>query len=754
MPVINGDDNANVLSGSSSDDTINGLGGDDNVSITSGTDTIDGGAGIDSLQLVFFGAVPAPTGPVTYTLTASSLTSSSGTIDTAFSGIEKVLLLFVSGFDDTFDASAWAPAQSQDGYSLSLFMGVGDDTVIGSAYGDMINAVTGANFVDAGAGIDYVTIAADDGFAASIVLTMDGDAVVTTQGGVLQNRIVNAETVGIFPGGAMGLTIDASGIVAPSTSLLFVESAGSDTILGSVGADTFSTAGPDQRGADVYTGNGGADVYSFSSGNARSLDDTTITDFDGDDSIDLNGNDGAALYPSGPVRPLIDSFIGTAAFSGTAGEYRYSVSDGTTFVQFDSNGDGAADGTLTLASGAFALEAFDDSGLGPQTLRIAQAALSAKGTAGNDTLAGGLAGDTLRGLAGNDTLVGNWGDDSLSGDAGNDVLDGGDGNDSLTGGDGDDWLRGGAGIDAVSYAAATGGVSVSLARVSAQNTGGAGIDRLADVENAIGSAFDDVIHGSGAANNLRGGDGDDLLESGAGDDVLNGGNGNDLLNGAAGNDEMRGGAGDDVYYVDAAGDAVIEGTDAGADVVRAGIDYVLAANVEELFVGGAGRNGTGNALGNVLHGAAASNVLSGLGGDDVIRGDAGRDTIDGGAGADLIDGGAGKDTLTGGADRDVFQFRDGDFGATRALADVITDFSHADAEKIQLNLVDADTVAAGNQAFAWIGSGAFTGVAGQLHYAQAGGSTYVEGDTNGDGVADFVIALTGLHTLVAGDFVL
>ncbi len=49
--------------------------------------------------------------------------------------------------------------------------------------------------------------------------------------------------------------------------------------------------------------------------------------------------------------------------------------------------------------------------------------------------------------------------------------------------------------------------------------------------------------------------------------------------------------------------------------------------------------------------------------------------IDGGDGADLLDGGVGKDTLTGGAGRDVFQFRDGDFAATRALADLITDFS-------------------------------------------------------------------------------
>ncbi len=277
---------------------------------------------------------------------------------------------------------------------------------------------------------------------------------------------------------------------------------------------------------------------------------------------------------------------------------------------------------------------------------------------------------------------------------------------------------------------------MSLGSATAQNTGGAGVDRPSGFEDLAGSDFADALSGNGVANRL------------------DGGGGNDVLNGLAGDDVLSGGTGDDIYYVDAAGDTVTEAAGAGWDVVRAGIDYTLTDNVEELFIGGAARNGTGNGLANTLHGSGSNNTLIGLAGDDILRGGGGRDTIDGDDGADLIDGGVGKDTLTGGAARDVFQFHDGDFGATRALADVITDFGHADAEKINLNLVDANVIAGGNQAFAFIGSGAFTGVAGQLHHAQAAGNTYVEGDTNGDGTADFVIALTGLHGLVASDFVL
>jgi hypothetical protein len=58
----------------------------------------------------------------------------------------------------------------------------------------------------------------------------------------------------------------------------------------------------------------------------------------------------------------------------------------------------------------------------------------------------------------------------------------------------------------------------------------------------------------------------------------------------------------------------------------------------------------------------------------------------------------------------------------------------------------------GDQAFSFIGTGAFSNTAGQLRYEQISGNTYVEGDTNGDGVADFMIRFDGLHALVSGDF--
>ena len=73
---------------------------------------------------------------------------------------------------------------------------------------------------------------------------------------------------------------------------------------------------------------------------------------------------------------------------------------------------------------------------------------------------------------------------------------------------------------------------------------------------------------------------------------------------------------------------------------------------------------------------------------------------------------------------------------------------------IDLSTIDANTVAAGDQAFAFIGTSSFNGLAGELRYAQSGGNTFVQGDVDGNGTADIEIQLTGLITINAGDFVL
>ena len=90
--------------------------------------------------------------------------------------------------------------------------------------------------------------------------------------------------------------------------------------------------------------------------------------------------------------------------------------------------------------------------------------------------------------------------------------------------------------------------------------------------------------------------------------------------------------------------------------------------------------------------------------------------------------------------------RTGRSRATFSTADIIRDFSSTDADKINLGFVDANSAngAGTNEAFAFIGTNAFHNVAGELRYEQVSGDIFVYGDTNGDGIADFMIRLDGL----------
>jgi Ca2+-binding RTX toxin-like protein len=125
--------------------------------------------------------------------------------------------------------------------------------------------------------------------------------------------------------------------------------------------------------------------------------------------------------------------------------------------------------------------------------------------------------------------------------------------------------------------------------------------------------------------------------------------------------------------------------------------------------------------------------------------------ITGGAKADTIWGNLGADLLKGGAGKDVFEYQS-TAESTAAARDSILDFSAGD--KINLVTIDANTAAGGNDKFSFIGSGAFTGKAGELRAYQGNGGWIVEGDTNGDGLADLSIAVQTLngHALSAADF--
>lgn len=158
----------------------------------------------------------------------------------------------------------------------------------------------------------------------------------------------------------------------------------------------------------------------------------------------------------------------------------------------------------------------------------------------------------------------------------------------------------------------------------------------------------------------------------------------------------------------------------------------------------------GSRFADTAIGYAGNDTLSGQQGNDRLEGGVGKDVLLGGVGVDTLVGGGGADRMTGGAGADTFVFN----AVSEPATDLITDFSRAQKDRIQLSAIDAETDAAGNQAFHWIAKAAFTGDAGELRYATSGGKTVVYGDVDGNKVADFHIDLTGTIALAASDFIL
>jgi serralysin len=145
------------------------------------------------------------------------------------------------------------------------------------------------------------------------------------------------------------------------------------------------------------------------------------------------------------------------------------------------------------------------------------------------------------------------------------------------------------------------------------------------------------------------------------------------------------------------------------------------------------------------------------GGKFRLWGGAGADDLRGGSGNDLLYGGGGGDSLRGGGGSDTFRYQS-TTQSTSAGQDGIQDFGAGDL--IDLSFIDANTGLGGNQAFNFIGSGAFTGQAGELRAVETSpGSNLwiVSGDIDGINGADFQIAVVVVnngYVISQNDFVL
>ena len=236
-----------------------------------------------------------------------------------------------------------------------------------------------------------------------------------------------------------------------------------------------------------------------------------------------------------------------------------------------------------------------------------------------------------------------------------------------------------------------------------------------------------------------------VLKGTSGADVLTGGSTKTTIYGYAGNDHLKGGAGNDILIGGKGGDRLDGG--AGKDTAS----YQDATKGITASLAKASSN-KGDAKGDVY---VSIENLTGSRYADKLTGDGKANVLTGGAGKDVLTGGKGADDLYGGKGADTFVFKSvSDLSKSKGKTDSIFDFSRKEKDHIDFSGIDANTGKKGNQAFDFVGTDKFSKTAGELRYVKEKKDTYVYGDVNGDGKADFVLHLDSLVNLKAGDFIL
>ena len=756
----------NLVSGAGND-SLTGTAGVNRIVGGAGNDTIDGGTGADTME--------GGAGSDTYVVdNASDVTTETSTLaserDTVLSSVTRSLGANLENLTLTGSAAINGNGNAlanvligNDGVN-TLVAGAGNDTLNGGLGADTMDGgdqndlyvvdnagdIAGEFFNDAGGGNDTVE--------SSVSYAFDG--LGSNQRGYGLENLVLTGTADI-DGSGNG---NANALTGNSGNNRLDGGSGSDTLSGGAGDDTLDGGtGPDTMdggdGDDLYIVHDAGDLVEESTGGPGS------------------GNDSVQSRATHVLGAGIENLLltGTAAIDGTGNALDNSIV-----------GNGAAnaladgDGSDTLSGGG-----------GNDTLTSG---------AGDDVLAGGADDDRLVSTAGSDVLVGGTGNDTyvveddadvlvegvgggidtvqsgaairlaanvenaqllgaaavgVTGNAlANDIV-GNDGANRLDGSTGADTMEGGAGGD--TYVVNEAGdtieeTSTDVAQIdgvvsSLTWTLGANLENLllsgSAAIHGTGNALANAMTGNTGANILDGAAGHDSLVGGSGNDSLIGGTGNDTLDGGLGNDSMTGGTGNDTYTVNATGDRTVEtGTSlTEIDLVRAGLSWTLAVNVEQLLLTGTtAMNGTGNASANRLTGNAGANTLSGL---------TGKDTLDGAGGNDILDGGIGNDSLIGGLGNDTFRFAT-TLSATTNV-DVVSGFSHVD-DRFLLE----DAVFAGIGPVGALAAGAFRIGSGALDaddriiYNKAQGKLYFDKDGFG-GTGPVLFATVGVNADVRAD---
>lgn len=250
------------------------------------------------------------------------------------------------------DKGSWKAIWDTGGEDKIVYKGAGDAVI-------NLNSATLDNSATGGGLPSYIKSTDDDAYFGGFTIAADITDALSDQGGETGVIIENArggsgddEITGNDVGNTLRGKAGADMIVGQRGADTLTGHRGDDTLSGGDGADVLNG----KSGADLLNGGNGPDVFVFAriahSGPGAKRDE--ITGFSqGSDIIDLSAIDAI----SGGADDAF-TFVGTAAFSNTAGELRYTQNAGSSVIEADVDGDGAADMEI-LMSESLALQAAD-----------------------------------------------------------------------------------------------------------------------------------------------------------------------------------------------------------------------------------------------------------------------------------------------------------------------------------------------------------------------------------------------------------
>ena len=687
-----GGENNDKLYGDKGNDELRGDAGDDFLDGGANNDYLDGGDGKDTLV----GSV------------GDDFLDGGANNDYLYGGNGKDTLQGSDGED------ILAGGESDDNLDGgigkdTLFGEVGTDTLLGGDQDDLLDGGEGDDTLDGGAGDDELV----GGFRIVIEQSVDQDG----QPVFSDPEIFDDAGRDFLNGGEGNDTLKGS--------------AGNDTLDGGVGNDKLFG----EDGNDLLKGDAGNDELTGGMGNDQlygGLDNDTLKGYTDDDQLaggagadNLNGNAGN------------DTLYGEAADDFLMGEAADDLIDGGTEVD-TVNYDNSPSGVIVNIDEQ---QNYQNLG-GSLHTTILSTSLVPTDTEPDFIINAGIAKDgfgttdTLRNL---ENIIGSKYDDVLIGNSQDNRIEALAGDDLLIGNAGNDYLDGGDGNDTVSYRRDPNQAQVKVNLEQNQATDGfGGNDQLHNIENVIGSFFDDEIIGDAKANIIHAGEGNDIVQARDGNDIIFGEQGQDALFGENGDDFLVGGKDADTLNGGAGNDTASYFTSASAVAVRlttatgwsgdADSDSII--NVENL---------EGSQFDDYLEGNKVGNLLSGLRGNDTLLGMSGNDTLNGGLGNDLLDGGLGNDLLNGEEGNDDFH---GEQGNDTLIGGAGNDYLDGESDNDILDGGTGDDYVDGGEGNDTLDGGL--------------GDDTVDGDEGhdllnaGDG-NDILIGAQGNDTLYAGD---